>query len=54
MFLLRLAGWGCMIFGIFSVVISPYTLHNQPPPMQKAQIIFGIFCIGLGFLLIRL
>jgi len=54
MFLLRLAGWGCMIFGILTIVISPYTAQNNPAPMQKAQIIVGLFSIGLGFLLIKL
>ncbi len=54
MLLLRLLGWGSMIFGILTIVASPYTLQNQAMPMQRAQIIFGIFCIGLGFLLISL
>ncbi len=50
----KLIGWGCLIFGGLIIIVFPGVSQHQPDPMTKAGIIFGIFLVGLGLLLIKL
>ncbi len=54
MVLLKLIGWGCLIFGGLMVISFPSNLRHQTSQMELAGVVLGIILVGVGLLLIKL